>query len=270
MKFARELAVALEAADLASRLILDHYERLVVIPDAPASITTDTDRQSQETILSHLHGAFPTDALLAEENTPTAAASPRSGARLWIIDPIDGTRGFARKNGEFSVMIAFLQDGVICVGVVLEPAKNRNTYASLGGGCWRPGRQGAGRCVSRNLHEIPLGSDHNAKPCEEGRPRQRAGCLEALAGYRDLFSRSQACPGRPRRSGDLSQHLRCVPRLGHRRRPSARRRSRRTRHQPPGRIAACMASPGAWQPHGLVASNKALHESGMAALAAAR
>ncbi len=54
-----------------------------------------------------------------------------------MVDPIDGTRGFARKNGEFSVMIALLEDGRITVGVVLEPATARLTYAVRGGGCWR-------------------------------------------------------------------------------------------------------------------------------------
>src|SRR3954447_11329981 len=71
MQYAHELAVALEAAALADQLIMDHYRNLVVIPDAPANISTDTDRQSQETVLRHLHAAFPEDALLAEENTPT-------------------------------------------------------------------------------------------------------------------------------------------------------------------------------------------------------
>src|SRR5262249_17261206 len=73
----------------------------------------------------------------AEETTPALADVSRSGDRLWIIDPIDGTRGFARKNGEFSVMVAFVAGGEPAVGVVLEPAHNRLTYAARGGGCWR-------------------------------------------------------------------------------------------------------------------------------------
>src|SRR5205085_9051533 len=50
---------------------------------------------------------------------------------------IDGTRGFARKNGEFSVMVAFVADGEPVAGVVLEPAAGRLTYAARGAGCWR-------------------------------------------------------------------------------------------------------------------------------------
>src|SRR5262249_30290341 len=56
---------------------------------------------------------------------------------LWIVDPIDGTRGFAKKNGEFSVMVAFVDGETVAVGVVLEPALGRVTHAVRGGGCWR-------------------------------------------------------------------------------------------------------------------------------------
>jgi 3'(2'), 5'-bisphosphate nucleotidase len=55
---------------------------------------------------------------------------------LWIIDPIDGTRGFVLKNGEFSVMIALVVAGQPVVGVVAEPAYDRITFAAAGGGCW--------------------------------------------------------------------------------------------------------------------------------------
>ena len=132
-----ELQAALQAARRAGAIIVDAYQRFVVIPDARADISTEADRQSQETILNYLHQRFPTDALCAEEQTPTLAGAAHTGSRLWIVDPIDGTRGFAKKNGEFSVMIAFVQDSAIGVGVVLEPATRRLTYAVRGGGCWR-------------------------------------------------------------------------------------------------------------------------------------
>ncbi len=137
MPYDNELQVALEVVDRASRLIMEHYALLEAIPDAPASITTATDRQSQEIILRGILERFPDDALCAEETTEALAGRPRTGTRQWIIDPIDGTRGFARKNGEFSVMVAFVDQGQVAVGVVGEPAKERLTYAVRGCGCWR-------------------------------------------------------------------------------------------------------------------------------------
>ncbi len=132
-----ELELALAAARNASDFLLGEYERFQVIPDAPADISTDADRQSQEIILKTIRAAFPADSLCAEESTTTLGTAAQTGSRSWIVDPIDGTRGFARKNGEFSIMIGFVADGVIQVGVVSQPAVGRVTYASRGEGCWR-------------------------------------------------------------------------------------------------------------------------------------
>lgn len=137
MPYDREYQAALTAAHQASQFILDAYRQFQAIPDAPIDISTEADRQAQETILSLLQKQFPDDAFCAEEQTPALAGTSSVGRRLWVVDPIDGTRGFARKNGEFSVMIAFVEDGQIVLGVVEEPAKRRCTYALRGGGCWR-------------------------------------------------------------------------------------------------------------------------------------
>ena len=134
--FDQELSAAQKAAETAAAELLRLYQHLPVIADAPADISLDADRRSQEIILQYLAGRFPEDAFVAEEDTPTLTQLKRSGSRLWVIDPIDGTRGFAKKNGEFSVMVALVQDGVIEVGVVHEPAWQRQTYASRGQGCW--------------------------------------------------------------------------------------------------------------------------------------
>ena len=72
-----------------------------------------------------------------EEGNHAGTQAAATGSRLWIVDPIDGTRGFARKVGEFSVMIGFVDQGQIAVGVVEEPAKGRLTWAVRGEGCWR-------------------------------------------------------------------------------------------------------------------------------------
>ncbi len=141
--YEQELATALAAADLASKYLDDEYARFQAIPGAAADITTHADRQAQEIILQHILREFPGDALCAEEATATLAAGKHAGGgaqaapRLWVVDPIDGTRGFAMKNGEFSVMIGFVADGNIGVGVVAQPAVRRLTYARRGAGCWR-------------------------------------------------------------------------------------------------------------------------------------
>jgi 3'-phosphoadenosine 5'-phosphosulfate (PAPS) 3'-phosphatase len=179
MPYDRELAAALDAAARASTALLEAYARFAVIADAPADISTEADRQSQEIILSHLHGLFPGDALCAEETTPTLARAPRTGPRLWIVDPIDGTRGFARKLGEFSVMIAFVADGEIALGVVQEPAKDRLAWAVRGQGCWRRDGDAAGaRCqvtTTAALTEATLVQSHSRDP---GKPSPKVQRLQ--------------------------------------------------------------------------------------------
>jgi 3'(2'), 5'-bisphosphate nucleotidase len=171
MRFEHELAVALEAARAAGRHILSAYADFQAIPDARADITTAADRESQEIILQQVRQAFPTDALCAEERTPTLASAPHSGPRLWVVDPIDGTRGFAQKNGEFSVMIAFLEEGRLAVGVVLEPVPQRLTYAVRGEGCWR--RDADAEPLScrvsatANLAEATLVQSHSRGPSRQ-------------------------------------------------------------------------------------------------------
>jgi len=137
VSYQTELDAALDAADAAGCELLRLYADFQRIPDAPADISTEADRRAQEIILARLQRQFPADAYCAEEGTAALKDRPAQGARLWIIDPIDGTRGFARKNGEFSVMVAFVDRGTIGAGVVLEPARQRLTYAMRGGGCWK-------------------------------------------------------------------------------------------------------------------------------------
>lgn len=129
-----ELQQALEAARLAADFALAEYEAFVVIPDAPAEISTHVDLGCQTRILDHLRGLYPDDGFLCEESTPGARVAGTTG-RVWVIDPIDGTRGFARKTGEFSVMIALTIDGVPTIGVVAEPVQDRVTYAIKGWHC---------------------------------------------------------------------------------------------------------------------------------------
>jgi 3'(2'), 5'-bisphosphate nucleotidase len=136
MPFDAELSAALEAAARASEMIRAEYESFAAVPDAPASISTHVDKASQELILKYLHERFPADALCAEESIPGFETVRKSGSRVWVVDPIDGTRGFAKKTGQFSVMIGLLSGGTPVVGVVAEPAQNRVTFAQVGRGCY--------------------------------------------------------------------------------------------------------------------------------------
>lgn len=142
-RYHRELDLTLTTIRRAGEEILRRYASFERIEDAPADISTAADEASQELILEALHRAFPGDGLCAEEASARFATEAAGADRFWVVDPIDGTRGFARKNGEFSVMIALVEGGEAVLGAVHEPAAERLTWAVAGEGC-RVVRAGAG------------------------------------------------------------------------------------------------------------------------------
>ena len=162
---ARELSECLSALHAAGAEVMRRYASFERIEDAPADLSTDADRASQEIILQRLAAAFPADRLLGEEATATLAAAHHqrhtANARLWIVDPIDGTRGFARKNGEFSVMLGLVEGSAVVLGGVYEPAVDRLTYAVRGQGCWlrQPWDAAPVRCRVSNVSKLADG-DH--------------------------------------------------------------------------------------------------------------
>jgi 3'(2'), 5'-bisphosphate nucleotidase len=179
MPYERELEVALEACRLTRQPILDEYSCFEAIHDAAAEIKLAVDRDTQEVLLRHLGAAFPEDGFCAEEDTPALVERGQSRReRVWVVDPIDGTRGFARKNGEFSVMVALTERGAPVVGVVFEPVPDRFTYAVRSCGCWqRTGTAAAALCrvgTARRLDEAALVVSRPSNPAR--RPR----AVEAL------------------------------------------------------------------------------------------
>jgi len=133
--YRRELEVVTAAVLAAGDLVMEYFESLEKVPDARFDITTEADLAAQELLLEKLIAAFPDDAFLCEEDTPLARTVPAQGPRLWMIDPIDGTRGFARKTDEFSVMAGLVAGGNPVVGIVYQPIPKLLTRARAGGGC---------------------------------------------------------------------------------------------------------------------------------------
>jgi myo-inositol-1(or 4)-monophosphatase len=138
MPYERELEVALLAAREAGRILLHHYERgTEAWEKAEDNPLTIADLESDRAIAARLRAAFPDDAILSEETV----SDPARGAnrRVWIVDPMDGTKEFTRKIPEFCVSIALAEAGVPVVGVILNPVAGMTIHAARGGGCFRDG-----------------------------------------------------------------------------------------------------------------------------------
>jgi len=149
MAFENELAVAMNLARKAGAEVLDHYSRDIIVEeklgvDQHYEPVTAADRAASRIIVEGLAAAFPDDGVLSEEEDDVVEVRLNSD-RVWIVDPIDGTAGFVRKDGDFAVQIGLAERGKAVVGVVLLPFHNVAYYATAGGGSFKESAD----CVER-------------------------------------------------------------------------------------------------------------------------
>ena len=119
-----------------------------------SSPVTIADEQAETLILSALASLTPDIPVVAEE-AATAGNIPRLGKCFWLVDPLDGTKEFINRNGEFTVNIALIEAGQPVLGVVLAPALGR-LFA---------GRAGHGAFLEQDLVRNPI---HCRVPPAEG------------------------------------------------------------------------------------------------------
>jgi 3'(2'), 5'-bisphosphate nucleotidase len=140
--FAHELAVAEAVAREAARLVLAfHGTELAVDRKAGHEPVTEADRAANTLIVERLRAAFPDDAILSEEVPDDGARIGR--ARVWMVDPIDGTSDFILGEAGFVVMIGLAVDGRPRVGAVAHPLTGRVYGGVVGAGAWRTDADGA-------------------------------------------------------------------------------------------------------------------------------
>jgi 3'(2'), 5'-bisphosphate nucleotidase len=112
-------SIALQAGDA----IMEIYNRdFSVETKNDKSPLTEADRKSNEIILEGLKKHYPAISFISEETKQTAYDERKKWSRLWLIDPLDGTKEFIKKNGEFTVNIALIENGEPVLGVVYAPA----------------------------------------------------------------------------------------------------------------------------------------------------
>jgi len=121
-EFARALA---QIAWRAGEIVLAHYEEgIEARKKADLSPVTAADEDAEAFILAELAKLAPDMPAIAEEAV-AAGRMPAIGARFFLVDPLDGTKEFISRNGEFTVNIAEIENGAAVRGVVYAPAKER-------------------------------------------------------------------------------------------------------------------------------------------------
>ena len=132
-----DLALALALADLADSVSLPRFgaHDLRVTAKADSSPVTDADHAVEQALRGRLAADRPHDGVLGEEHGAT-----HGGAR-WVLDPIDGTRNFARGIPVWATLIALEREGIAVCGVVSAPALGHRWWAERGEGAFCDGEK---------------------------------------------------------------------------------------------------------------------------------
>jgi 3'(2'), 5'-bisphosphate nucleotidase len=108
------------------------------------SPVTEADRSANHHIVTQIKAAYPEDGILSEESKDDLSRLEKS--RVWIVDPLDGTKEFIARNGEFSIMIGLAVNGEAVLGVVMQPDP----------GLLYAGAQGLGAYLYEQEERVPL------------------------------------------------------------------------------------------------------------------
>jgi len=165
-ELARECAAI---ARTAGRAIMQIYagEFAVEHKDDKSPLTA-ADLAAHHAIVDGLSALTPRLPVLSEESVEQVAWNERrEWTRYWLVDPLDGTREFVKRNGEFTVNIALIENGEPTLGVVFAPALDEMYTAWIGGNAWAGTPQGGEVALSTRARAMPLvvaGSRSHADP----------------------------------------------------------------------------------------------------------
>ncbi|MGH3904931.1 MAG: histidinol-phosphatase [Pseudonocardiaceae bacterium] len=142
-----DLALALALADTADVITLARAGAVDLEVDRKPDRTpvTDADLAVEDAIRAVLAQQRPRDAVLGEERGGPPDDDPAS--RIWVLDPIDGTKNFLRGLPIWATLIALVEDATPVVGVISAPALRRRWWAAAGAGAHTRDLDGAGRAI---------------------------------------------------------------------------------------------------------------------------
>lgn len=179
----------------AGRIILDVYSRPIDVAfKADASPVTEADGLAEAVLLAALERLAPGVAVVAEESV-AAGLVPPAADRFFLVDPLDGTKEFIHRNGEFTVNVALIEYGVPVMGVVHAPAVGR-LFAGGPDGAWEMAVDGSVAGERRPIHVRDLPAEgatllfsrsHATAATDAFRP------TVAVAGHRVIGSSLKFC-----------------------------------------------------------------------------
>ncbi len=131
------LAITKIAREAGDKILKIYEQDFDVKTKTDASPVTEADVEAEKIILKGLKELTPDIPILAEESEAAGDVPDMSGGIFWLVDPLDGTKEFIHKRGEFTVNIALVEQGCPTMGVIHIPAKNKTYFAEGPGKVWR-------------------------------------------------------------------------------------------------------------------------------------
>jgi histidinol-phosphatase len=132
-----DLELAVRLTDAADAITISRFRTgLAIETKADLTPVTEADRAVEAEVRRLLARERPDDAILGEEEGAAGA-----GARRWIVDPIDGTRNYARGIPIWATLVAVEEDGIVRAGVASAPALGRRWWAERGAGAFASGER---------------------------------------------------------------------------------------------------------------------------------
>jgi 3'(2'), 5'-bisphosphate nucleotidase len=147
--FDRLLSEIVALADRAGAVILEHYQGDVAVrAKADASPVTAADEAAEAVILARLAELTPDIPVIAEETVAAGHVPEIDDGPFWLVDPLDGTKEFLSRNGEFTVNIALIEGREPVLGVVLAPARACAWWGARGKGGMARDAEGRTRAIA--------------------------------------------------------------------------------------------------------------------------
>jgi histidinol-phosphatase len=159
MTYERELETAFEIVRDAGALALQFFNQPTPAEEKQdSSPVTIADRECEKLISQSLSEYFPGDGILGEEGT----SIPSRSGRRWLIDPIDGTRDFVRRNSYWAIQLALQIQERVVLGIIYCPCMKELLYAVQGQGCYWNGSRVTASDVNRMDKSILMVSGFKA------------------------------------------------------------------------------------------------------------
>lgn len=148
-----ELELAWQLADIADKISMGRFlaNDLQVDTKPDLSPVTEADRAVEQALRTAISETFPTDTVAGEEYGGLQGGTVPAG-RLWIIDPIDGTKNYVRGVPVWATLIGLVIDGEPALGLASAPALGRRWWAATGTGSWTQTHLGGAPGEPRKLH----------------------------------------------------------------------------------------------------------------------